>query len=147
MSGPIVITLAGKPEGKGRPRIGKTRSGHAIAFTPAKTRSYEASLRYCAEQAMGSRQPLTGACTVEILAVFPIPGGKPKKWQEAARRGEIRPTIKPDFDNLAKVVDGINTVVFVDDKQVVDGRVIKVYGDRPRLEITVTEIQAAGALL
>jgi len=52
-------------------------------------------------------------------------------------------TKRPDFDNLVKAIcDGMNGVVWVDDCQVAAmGACSKVYGESPRVDVTV------GALL
>jgi Holliday junction resolvase RusA-like endonuclease len=138
----IEIVLLGKPIAKGRPRFNR-ESGRA--YTPAKTRSYEAMLRLAAEDAMKGRPPLEGPLELEMLVVVPIPASWPKKKQAAALAGEIRPTGKPDWDNFGKTVDAGNLVLWVDDGQVVKGTVEKTYGDRPRMEIRVTPIVRDGA--
>ena len=51
---PVFIRLSGEPKGKGRPRFVK-QSGRA--FTPSATRSYEAALRFAAQEAMARRIP------------------------------------------------------------------------------------------
>lgn len=129
----IEIVLLGQPRGKERPRL--TKAGHV--YTPEKTRDYEAALKFAAGQAMGDQPPLEGALVVDIVIRRPIPQSWPKKRQEAARRGELRPISKPDFDNYAKTVDALNLVVWVDDGQVVDGRVRKYYSDKPGMWIVV----------
>lgn len=50
------------------------------------------------------------------------------------------PTSKPDPDNIMKGLDALNEVVFRDDKQIVDARVIKSYSERPALRIEIVEI-------
>jgi Holliday junction resolvase RusA-like endonuclease len=86
---------------------------------------------------MAGRAPLQGPVRVVMTMRFPVPASWSKKNQAAALAGQIRPTIKPDWDNGAKLCDAINMVVFLDDKQVVDGRVIKLYSERPGLTIEV----------
>lgn len=130
----IEIVLLGKPVAKGRPRF-NMETGRA--YTPAQTMKYEQMLRLAAADAMGERPPLEGPLRLEMDVVVPIPASWPKKKQAAALAGEIRPTSKPDWDNFGKVVDAGNLVVWVDDSQIVDGRVRKRYGDRPRMEIRV----------
>ena len=39
-----MITVYGKPQGKGRPRY-TVRGGHAVAYTPENTRKYEEQIR------------------------------------------------------------------------------------------------------
>ena len=67
---------------------------------------------------------------------------KSKKWKAAALAGAIRPTSKPDIDNVIKSsFDGLNMVVWVDDSQVVELKTAKWYSDAPRLEMWVREVQ------
>jgi Holliday junction resolvase RusA-like endonuclease len=134
MAAPILIRLAGEPKGKGRPRFVK-QTGRA--FTPAATRSYEAALRFAAQEAMAGRAPLEGALRVEIRAGFPIPASWSKYKRESAALGTIRPTVKPDADNLAKMLDALNEVVWRDDKQAVSVLIEKRYSVTPDLTISV----------
>lgn len=129
----ITIRLSGEPKGKGRPRM--TRAGHA--FTPAATRSYEAALRYAAQEAMGSRIPLDGPLSVRIEALMPIPASWSRKRQAAALAGDVLPTGRPDVDNILKMVDGLNGVVWTDDARIVSARIDKRYSDAPALIIHV----------
>jgi Holliday junction resolvase RusA-like endonuclease len=54
-----------------------------------------------------------------------------------ARQGKIRPTGKPDLDNIAKILDGLNMVVWVDDSRIVDLSLSKYYDDRPGITVHV----------
>jgi Holliday junction resolvase RusA-like endonuclease len=130
MTDPITIRLAGVPKGKGRPRFSRA-SGRA--YTPEATRSYEGALRYAAQQVMGDRPPLEGPLMVLMNAWFPIPAS----WSKSKRAAAYYAPCKPDADNLAKVLDALNEVVFKDDKQVVALHLRKFYGEQPALEITV----------
>ncbi|MCC6776660.1 MAG: RusA family crossover junction endodeoxyribonuclease [Hyphomicrobiales bacterium] len=135
---PVVqIVLGGTPQGKGRPRFVRA-TGHA--FTPAATRRYESALRYAAQQAMGTSTPLDGPLCVVVVAIFPIPASWSGKKRAEALSGSLWPTVTPDADNLLKVLDALNEIVWRDDKQVVDARVVKRYGERARLIIEVREI-------
>jgi Holliday junction resolvase RusA-like endonuclease len=80
---------------------------------------------------------------VHVVAYVPIPKGWSKRKHALALAGEIRPVTKPDWDNYAKVCDALNSVVWIDDKQVIDGRVEKFYSERPRLRVVVTEIETS----
>jgi Holliday junction resolvase RusA-like endonuclease len=131
---PIVIELLGEPKGKGRPRF--TRSG--IAYTPVKTRSYEASLAWTAAAAMKGAKPLEGPLALTVEAYVPIPSSWSGKRQRMAAAGDIRPTTRPDADNIMKTLDGLNGIVWRDDAQIVDVRCVKAYSERPRLVVTVT---------
>lgn len=133
----IEITLLGQPRGKERPRA--SRDGHF--YTPERTRSYEAALRYAAGQVMGERPPLDGPLNVEIRVRVSVPKSWPAKRRAAAMSGSARPTSKPDWDNYGKIVDALNLVVWNDDAQIVDGRVVKEYSDKPGLFIRVWQTE------
>jgi len=135
----IVIELAGEPKGKGRLR--HTRTGRA--YTPASTRSYQTALAWAAQVAMRGRRPLEGPLQLLVRACLPIPTSWSKKRQRLAAANEVKPTVRPDFDNITKMVDGLNGIIWRDDSQVVDARIVKLYSERPRLELTITPIAEA----
>jgi Holliday junction resolvase RusA-like endonuclease len=134
----IVIELAGDPTGKGRPRFSR-KSG--TVYTPLKTARYEARLAWAAQSIMKGRPLLEGALSVYVRAFMPIPVSKSKKWRAAAAGGLVHPTKKPDIDNIAKMMDALNKVVWVDDCQIVALTVAKNYSDRPRIEIQISEFK------
>lgn len=136
----IEIAVLGVPVAKGRPRFDKTTGR---AYTPAKTASFEAQLKYAAMQAMGDRPPLEGPLHVSMEVVLPIAQSWPKKRQAAALAGAERPTKRPDLDNFAKVLDAANMVVWLDDGQIVDLIVTKRYGAKPGMWIRVEQIAAS----
>ncbi len=52
--------------------------------------------------------------------------------------GELRPTKKPDLDNLIKgIKDGCNKIIWHDDSQIVDMTVRKFYSEQPRAEVMI----------
>lgn len=133
----IVIELAGEPRGKGRPRFVRATG---MAYTPSGTRAYESALRLAAQESFGRRPPLDAPVRVLVLAVLPIPRSWPHSRRLAAAQGRIHPACKPDIDNLLKVLDALNQVVWCDDKQIVEAHVVKAYGPRPSLRIEVEPI-------
>jgi len=129
------IWLPGQPVGKGRPRF--TRTGRV--YTPDKTRKFEHRLAATASNYMILHQlePTDKPCRVIIRAQFEIPKSWTKAKKAAAEANEIYPK-KPDADNIAKIVlDSLNSIVWDDDAQVYDLRVVKTYGD-PCLVTEVT---------
>ena len=144
MSDIVTISLAGAPRGKGRPRFRAvtTKSGQHFntAYTDSETQKYEAALRARAQDAMNGRPPLTGALRATIFAAFPIPASWSQKKQAQALKGIVRPTVKPDLDNIFKDLDALNHVVFVDDSQIVEAIIRKVYSDRPRLTVEIEPV-------
>lgn len=128
------ITIYGKPQPKERPRVYK---GHGI--TPTRTKNYEAMI--AAEWRAEYPKPLEGDLRVWITFYMPTPVSWSKAKKERAERGIIRPSVRPDIDNLVKIIlDGLNGVAFADDKQVVELTAAKYYSANPRTAILVEEI-------
>jgi len=137
---PLTITVLGTPVAKARPRM--TRSG--IAFTPAKTRSYETYARLVAQEEMKAARigMMEGPLRMTMRVDLPIPSSWSKRKQQQALTGEIRPCVKPDIDNFVKAaLDALNGVVFADDKQVVRVEAEKRYALQPKLVVTVAAVE------
>lgn len=128
------LTIYGKPQPKERPRVYK---GHGI--TPTRTKNYEAKI--AAEWRAIYPKPIEGDIRVYITFYMPIPISWSKTKKERAEREIIRPSVRPDIDNLVKIIlDGLNGVAFMDDKQVVEITAAKYYSSEPRTAILVEEI-------
>lgn len=138
VAGPfVVVSLAGLPRGKGRPRF--SNAGQFVrVYTDAKTRAYEAALAKEGLSAMAPRQPLDEPLSVSVTAYMPIPASFSKAKRAAALAFDLMPTGKPDGDNFLKIaLDALNKIVWRDDSIIVSMQAIKCYSDRPRLEIAV----------
>jgi Holliday junction resolvase RusA-like endonuclease len=130
--------------GKGRPKFSNA-GGFVRVYTPAKTRKFENVIKAAAKAAMTARslKPLNEAIGLQVLAYMPIPASWSMKAKVMALAGEIMPTTKPDFENIAKLIDGINRdelklpIVWGDDAHIVSAHVFKSYSDRPRLELRI----------
>lgn len=143
----VTFVYPGHPVGKARARarIVTTRSGRQFAhhYTPEATRQHEASVGWLAQQAMGGRPPIAGPVRLLVIQTFAVPASWSRKQRERALAGAVRPTVKPDWDNLGKLVaDALNGIVYGDDKQVASATVEKWYGPVPECEVTVTTIEA-----
>jgi Holliday junction resolvase RusA-like endonuclease len=137
MSEAITITVLGEPVSMVRVK----GIGHGYPFIPAKQRNAAANFRLAAQLEMKYRRPLDGPLHVDFLAVRSIPRSWSKKKQAGARDGVVYPTSKPDLDNLWKLaIDACNAVVFRDDALIVSATKSKIYGDQPRIEITVSRL-------
>lgn len=132
----IEIVLAGAVRGK--ERVKRAQLGHA--YTPERTVRFEDRLSLAAQTVMAGRPLLEGPLEMIVEMYFPVPESKSKRWREAALAGQIRPVVKPDWDNGGKLTDALNLIVWADDKQIVDGRVIKFYSANPRTVVRVREI-------
>lgn len=123
-------------------------------------------IRRIARLAMGDREPFPGPVEMKVAAYIPIP----KSWgvfeRNLALTGRRHPTVKPDYDNIHKMLDGIQPpspphrkknesqiafearraewakikVVILDDKQVVRWQGWKLYSDDPRVVVVVSEL-------
>jgi len=129
----IMFEVPGPPVGKGRPRM--TRTGHC--YTPTKTAQYESKIAWCFQQAAPDHVPIKTAITLHVVAYMPIPASWSRKKAKAAEEGEIRPTVKPDLDNILKTLDALNGVAWKDDAQIVTAQVSKAYGEIAALWITI----------
>jgi Holliday junction resolvase RusA-like endonuclease len=137
MSGAVTIVIGGPPTAKGRPRM--TRRG--LAYTPAATRKYEAHGRLAAQLAMNGRPPITAPVRAEIVVDLPVPASWSAKRRDAALRGDVRPSSRPDTDNYIKAaLDAVNAIVATDDSLIVDLVAVKRYARVPQLTITVTPL-------
>ena len=142
---PLVIELAGPPKGKGAVRPTIRFGGKLNVFQPKPTKDYLAALKYVGQNVMEGCPPLSGPLAVSITAYIPIPAGMAKKHKTSALAGYLRPVTKPDLDNYCKAAgDALNGIVWVDDKQIVDLSIRKVYSDKPGLVIEVRRPQGYG---
>ena len=137
----VKFVVLGSPQGKGRPRF--SRHGEKlITRTPEATVQYENLIvteyrRQCGDCRFGESDMLD----LRVFAFYEIPKSTSKKKQKAMESGEIRPTKKPDFDNIGKVVaDSLNGVAYRDDAMIVDAQVRKFYSYNPKLEISIQNV-------
>lgn len=116
-----------------------SRSG--IRFTPARQRRAMVEIKTMAWQAMAGRAPFTGPIELHVTGVWVVP----RSWSQKKRNAACHRTGKPDADNLGKIIaDSLNGIVYVDDAQVIDLRVIKIYGPMAQIMVEVMEIAKGG---
>lgn len=136
-SSAVTFSVPGSPVGKGRPKFAR-RGAFVTAYTDKKTVSYENLVRIYASEVVGNRPPFSGPVFVRIKISVTPPVSWSKRKTSDALLGLIRPTTKPDFDNIAKAVcDAMNEIVYVDDKQVCDAWISKYYAATPEVSVTV----------
>ncbi|SHN77413.1 RusA family crossover junction endodeoxyribonuclease [Desulfitobacterium chlororespirans] len=136
----ISFVIPGKPMGKQRARTLKT----GRSYTPQETVNYETLVKQIYIMQHFARQ-LEGAIEGEITAYYPIPQSAGKKKREQMLSGQIRPTTKPDWDNIGKIVcDSLNGLAYRDDAQIVECVVKKYYSDMPRVEVKLREAGSNG---
>lgn len=160
----ISFTVEGEPMGKERPRImyfgqrteiagdgtwgktgaspeGKETKGRvAYGYTPAKTKTYECSVR-CAyafqthDAAFASGTPVR----ISIKAYFQVPRSASGRKKKGMLDGDAWAPKKPDWDNIAKIVcDALNARAWKDDGCIVSATVEKHWSDgSPRIEVLI----------
>jgi Holliday junction resolvase RusA-like endonuclease len=135
----VTYIVYGEPVGKGRPRFAR-RGNFVSTYSPQKTKTYEDEIRMMARAAMGSSEPLDTPVTVAIYIRVGIPTSFSKQKRKDALEGILKPTKKPDADNILKCfLDAMNGIVYLDDKQVVNIHLTKLYAEVPAVEIMVKE--------
>jgi Holliday junction resolvase RusA-like endonuclease len=126
----ISIIIPMEPVAKGRARV-CVRNGRAFAYTPAKTAQAEKDI-----QAFLTGYPMFAA-GVPLAMTVTFYMTRPKSAKK-----RLYPTVKPDCSNLIKTVeDAANGRLYHDDAQIIRLLIRKEYGDVPRIEITIEEIE------
>lgn len=153
----VRFVVPGEPTGKGRPqtkvmysakgftdkKTGRTRNTMVNNITPKKTVIYENVVKgIYREQCQDFRFPDDAMLDMRILAYFGIPKSKSKKIKEQMAQKLLRPTKKPDMDNIMKIIaDSLNMVAYRDDTQIVDCQLRKFYSNEPRVEVVIREVE------
>ena len=154
----IQFTIHGEPFGKlnMQPRM---IHGHAIAFSPKKNSEYMeriiSILNNIPEVAnhVGVIFEKNTPVYITIVAYYKVPDShykfykKTKEWKYDKEgsdmlAGLIKPTKKPDLDNISKVIcDAISHQggIWHDDSQITSEMLSKHYSDKPRVEVCIEE--------
>lgn len=138
----IKFSVPGKPFGKQRPKF--SRAGQYVkTYTPDETTSYENWVRLMYSNAAKGRMFPDGAMLdVRIIAYYEVPKSTSKKKRKEMLEHRIRPTKKPDWDNIGKIIcDSLNLVAYHDDSAVVDAQVRKFYSENPRVDVTIRIVE------
>lgn len=146
----IHFVVQGEPVAKARARSRvRTRKDGSVVrgkgnrpvithYTPKISSTFENLVATEYYSAGNCGEPLTCPVAIQVKAFFRTPQSTPKKRLPMVR-DEIIPVVKkPDCDNILKsVLDGLNKVAFLDDKQVYSVTCEKYYSLKPRTEITI----------
>lgn len=133
--------IKGKIRGKARPRV--TKQGHA--YTPSVTADYEKLVQLAYKRQCGNiffDKAAIPSIEIHIKALFEIPKSYTHAKRVEAMTNIIRPSKKPDVDNIAKIIcDALNGVAYSDDSQIVNMRVDKLYTiDEERVQVWIKNI-------
>jgi Holliday junction resolvase RusA-like endonuclease len=106
----IEFFIPGTVTAKGRVKsriVGEGKSAFIASNVPAKTRKWEAIVRYYAQQAMQGKEKFEGPVRAEIVFAMPRP---------QCREFDYFCATKPDIDNLVKsILDSVNLILWKDD--------------------------------
>lgn len=131
----VSFTVMGKPMGKQRPKV--TKWG---AHTPENTVNYETLVKMIYQQKI--HKVLEGPLKIYIDAYYQIAKSTSKKKRNLMLIDKLRPTQKPDSDNIAKIIcDSLNTIAYKDDSQIVEMSIRKFYSDVPRVVVVLKELK------
>lgn len=135
----ISFIVEGDPVPQPRPRF-SARGGFARAYTPKAhpVNAYRQAIAIAAK--LAGCQPHDQDVELDVVAVF----GRPKShWAKSglASTAPTRPH-KSDWDNVGKAVsDALNGVAYLDDDQIVVGRVTRRYASKNEPARTVVTIR------
>lgn len=132
----LKIEIPGDVQAQQRPKF--SRYGNNVSVRdPKESKDYKSFVRLVASQ-VAPDTLITEEIRLKIDVYRKIPKSFSKKKHQQAVDGELRPTTKPDVDNLAKgIKDGLSKVIWHDDSQVTELFVRKLYSENPRAEVTI----------
>jgi len=133
----LKIEIPGVIQPQERPRFSR-RGKKVVTHDATKSRDFKDFVKLVAWQNKPSElitEPIKLKADIYLMP--------PKKYHTGPKRaliasGELRPTTKPDLDNLIKgIKDGMSKVIWHDDAQIVEMTVCKYYSEQPRAEVTI----------
>lgn len=137
----ITLVIYGEPVPQGRPKVARI-GNRVVAYDPPKSRKYKDLVKLWATtqlKKVDGFKMFSGAVCVDITFYLPIRPSWPKQKRLDAEYGVLRPTKKPDVDNLYKgLVDALTGITWKDDSIITDASIKKRYtADTSRTEITI----------
>ena len=137
MNSEVKFTVYGDPKGKARPRFRRVGK-FTMTYTPKETVEYENKVKKSFLSSIDKKKftPFTGPVEADALCVFGVPNSySKKKKQELLGTPHTK---KPDTDNICKaLLDPLNEIAYEDDSQVCKLSGLKIYGEIPRVELTL----------
>lgn len=110
----VSFTVPGPPKGKARARTVRTKDGRTFSYTPDGTVLYENLIKTCYYQTGVNPFGADEELRATIVAYYPITKSTSKKKRQQMLAGLIRPTKKPDLDNVIKsILDALNNLLIM----------------------------------
>lgn len=118
-------------------------TNNGIKYTPSDIKEYANWVKLCfmSTYKTWNIQNFANKPLKAIIDVYmSIPKSFSKKKYEQALKGQIRPVVKPDCDNIAKNInDALNGIVYPDDKQITCLTVNKFYAESEYVRVKISE--------
>lgn len=134
----VMFIVPGEPKGKGRPRF-NTKSGRT--YTPSDTLNYENLVKVQYQSLVGDKYT-DKEIEAKITCYYGMPKSMTKANREKVYHGKLRPTKKPDLDNIAKIIlDSLNGIAYKDDSQIVSLKIDKYYAEKPLVKVELYEVE------
>jgi len=144
----IEFTVHGEAKPAGSKRAFRNQHTGRIQLVDAsgkKGANWRARVAHEAKEAMNGRPLLDGPLVLKAMFVR----ARPKSHYGTGKNKDVLkptapawPTTRPDTTKLLRAVeDSLSSVIYHDDSQIVTQIATKVYGDPPRVEIIVTELE------
>lgn len=131
--------ILGNPKALKRHRTYQTKAGKYIQYDPSKSDKADLIVAILNK---APPEPLRGPISLDIKFYMKRPKSHYRTGKYSGVLKKSSPTLhckKPDIDNLIKMIDAFNSIVWHDDSQVFKITAEKIYSWRPRTTIKVSE--------
>ena len=135
----LEVFIPGQIRSKQRPRFLRDKG---FAYTPSQTRNYENHIKAVFTDKYPQHVPIDAKEPIELTMVanFSVPKSTSEKKKKLMLAGFIKPTKKPDADNILKQIDALNKIAFHDDSQITTVTITKKYSQIEGLYIKINTI-------
>ena len=141
----IHFKIEGRPQPQGRPRAVRMGAGVRM-YDPPKSKAYKqmVAAKVRSYMKINGIQTITEPIAIHLNFYYTPPKSYSKKRIRAIEAKEELFTKKIDLDNLIKsVTDGMNSIVYLDDSQIVGLTAGKHYGHEDYVDVKIEVIKDA----
>ena len=132
--------IIGKPKAKQSAKFRKIKN-FVQKYTPKEIVDYVNWVKHSFYKEYPNHLPselIDYQLEMRIDVFFTIPKSFSKTKAALALTRQIRPTVKPDWDNISKnICDALNGIAYPDDKAIVSGSVNKYYSDMDYVNVEI----------
>jgi Holliday junction resolvase RusA-like endonuclease len=134
----ITFEIDGDVQAQQRPKFSRFGKGVSVR-DPQESKDYKSFVRLVAsEHALDELITDPIVLHIDVYRKMPKAIMNSKKKYQQVLDGALRPTTKPDIDNLVKgIKDGLSKVIWHDDSQVIELVARKFYSDKPKAVVTI----------